>query len=377
MSTKPKILILSAPVGTGHQVAAAALAQEALRNGAEVVTKDVFSCLPKVLVQIILSAYSLLLRWWPEGYALIYGWGNTQKGSLNLRGWINHFLSWRLHAFIKNVQPQLVLVTHATPAGIMADYKMNYAPDLYVAGVITDFVVHKWWLYPGINTYFVATEKVAESLLNLSAALPAAPEIVVSGIPVRRHFSRLTYLYARERFHWQPGTMVCLLIGGGAGILPMEAILEKVTAAYPQHLQLVAVTGTNTDLAASLNQFPGVTVYGYTELFPDLLIGADIVVTKAGGLTLAEALAAGTEIILYKPLPGQERGNTDYFLEQGLASLAHNPDEVLRYLQNYQHLPESARAARLQKRQQLARPLATQKIFSWLREHTLYFPDAQ
>lgn len=377
MSTKPKILILSAPLGTGHQVAAAALAQEALRNGAEVVTKDVFSCLPKMLVQVILSGYSLLLQWWPGGYALLYAWGNKQAGSLSVRRWINHFLAWRLHAFIESVQPQLVLVTHATPAGIMADYKKNFAPAVYVAGVITDFVVHKWWLYPGINTYFTATEKVAECLRKLSAALPAGPEIVVSGIPVRRHFSRMTYLYARERFHWQPGTMVCLLIGGGAGILPMEAILEKITAAYPKHLQLVAVTGTNTDLAASLNRFPGVTVYGYTELLPDLLIGADIVITKAGGLTLAEALVAGTEIILYRPLPGQEQGNTNYFLEQGLASLAHNPDEVLRYLQNYQHLPERERAARLQKRQQLARPLAAQKIFSWLREHTSYFPEQQ
>ena len=378
MPVPRKILIMAAPLGTGHKMAAATLVREAARQGFAVVTADVFSFLPGWLGRLVLAGYSLLLAWWPAGYALMYGWGNRQAGSLRLRTRLNQFLASRARAFLTREQPELVLVTHATAAGILTAYKARYAPDLYLAGVVTDFVVHRWWLYKGIDTYFTATETAAAQLRQLAAqTLPALPEVLVTGIPIRRHFSRMTYLYAREQFHWEPGTLVCLLLGGGAGLLPMEAIVAKIRAAYPKHLQLVAVTGTNTDLAASLSKYPGITVYGYTDQLPDLLIGADVVVTKAGGLTLAEAVAAGPEIIIYKPLPGQEQGNTAYFTGQGLASLARTPEEVLRYLQNYQRQPEPERAARLHKRQEAARPLAAQDIIRRLREKEAAAPGKQ
>jgi processive 1,2-diacylglycerol beta-glucosyltransferase len=369
MKAPVKMLILAAPLGTGHKMAAATLALEAKRQGFTVTSADVFTFLPPGVGRLVLAGYQFLLRYWPAGYAALYRWGNKQPGSLKLRTWLNYFLAERARKFLEREQPQLVLVTHATPAGILAEYKRRYAPDLFVAGVITDFVVHKWWLYDGIDMYFTATTTAADRLQELAAAsLPALPAVRVTGIPIRRHFSRMTYLYAREQLHWQPGTLVCLLVGGGQGLLPMEDILARILAAYPKHLQLVAVTGTNTDLADRLSKYPGVTVYGYTEQLPDLLIGADVVVTKAGGVSLAEALAAGTEIILYQPLPGQEQGNTAYFTGQGLASLAKTPEEVLRFLQNYQQLPEQERAKRLQRRQTLARPLAAQDIIRALRE---------
>ena len=43
-----------------------------------------------------------------------------------------------------------------------------------------------------------------------------------------------------------------------------------------------------------------------------MLAGADMIITKAGGLTCAEVLASGLELLLYKPLPGQEQGNANF-----------------------------------------------------------------
>ena len=40
-----------------------------------------------------------------------------------------------------------------------------------------------------------------------------------------------------------------------------------------------------------------------------------MIVTKAGGLTCAEVLASGLDLLIYKPLPGQEQGNAA-FLEK-------------------------------------------------------------
>ena len=44
-----------------------------------------------------------------------------------------------------------------------------------------------------------------------------------------------------------------------------------------------------------------------------------MIITKAGGLTTAEAVAKGLPMVIVKPLPGQEEINTAYFLSRGAA----------------------------------------------------------
>lgn len=48
---------------------------------------------------------------------------------------------------------------------------------------------------------------------------------------------------------------------------------------------------------------------------------ADCLVTKPGGLTVSEALAKGLPMILINPIPGQEERNTEFLVNNGLASL--------------------------------------------------------
>ena len=48
---------------------------------------------------------------------------------------------------------------------------------------------------------------------------------------------------------------------------------------------------------------------------------ADVVMTKAGGVSLAECLECGANILIYHPLPGQEQRNTA-FLQQEYGAAA-------------------------------------------------------
>jgi processive 1,2-diacylglycerol beta-glucosyltransferase len=362
-STQPKILIMSAPFGSGHKLAATAVMQELSRSGALVEECDAFSFLPAWMGQTCLAVYGLLLKYWPEGFAMLYKWSNGKQSSLKLRNFLNKFMAKRAAKFIQDFAPDAVVVTHATPAGMLAYYKEHYDHNLYVAAITTDYFLHDWWLCKGINTYFVADNQLTVKLLAMARAqgLPQ-PEVLATGIPIRRHFSRMNYLHAREMFHWEERTLVCLFMGGGEGLLPMVPIIETLRKAYLPYLKIVAVAGNNASLEASLEQFPDITVYGFTDALPDLMIGADIVVTKAGGLTLTEALTAGTEIIIYQPLPGAEAENTAWFLQEGLAQKAVTPEEILRCIQNYKNLPETIRRQKLVAKKSAAKPLAAQDI---------------
>jgi UDP-N-acetylglucosamine:LPS N-acetylglucosamine transferase len=47
-------------------------------------------------------------------------------------------------------------------------------------------------------------------------------------------------------------------------------------------------------------------VYGYVNDMPSLMLAADLIVCKAGGLIVSEALAAGLPLLLVEVIPGME-----------------------------------------------------------------------
>lgn len=339
---KYTVLLLSAPIGSGHRLAAEAL-REALSEHAdvEVVHGNVFDFFPHFLGSTFLRTYLWILGCCPWLYELAYKWGNQQSGSLWLRSLINRSLALLGSSYLQRVRPDAVIATHATPAGIMCYYKEKH-PEIFLGAVVTDFTVHKWWLCNGVDAYFVADARLKEKI-----TVPA--QVQAFGIPLRqdfRGFDSFDYDACRKQYGWTSEERVCLVMGGGEGLLPMEEILLALQKKSIAGLRLVAITGNNAKLEQRLRERFGVAagaaeqdvvgsatpieIYGFRQDVPQLLAGADMIITKAGGLTCAEVLATGLELFIYKPLPGQERGNAA-FLEQyyqakvcdGLEQLVH------------------------------------------------------
>ena len=339
---KYTVLLLSAPIGSGHRLAAEAL-REALSEQAdvEVVHGNVFDFFPHFLGSTFLRTYLWILGCCPWLYELAYKWGNQQSGSLWLRSLINRRLALLGSSYLQRVRPDAVIATHATPAGIMCYYKEKH-PEIFLGAVVTDFTVHKWWLCNGVDAYFVADARLKEKI-----TVPT--QVQAFGIPLRQDFRRFDsfdYDACRKQYGWTSEERVCLVMGGGEGLLPMEEILLALQKKSIAGLRLVAISGNNAKLEQKLRERFAVAagaaeqdvagsatpieIYGFRQDVPQLLAGADMIITKAGGLTCAEVLATGLELFIYKPLPGQERGNAA-FLEQyyqakvcdGLEQLVH------------------------------------------------------
>jgi processive 1,2-diacylglycerol beta-glucosyltransferase len=119
-------------------------------------------------------------------------------------------------------------------------------------------------------------------------------------------------------------------MGGGDGLLPMEEIISSLIKDKPSNLHLVALTGKNKSLYKNLLTKFGndVEVYSFTDKVPELFCGADMIVSKAGGLSSAEILASNLEYIIYKPLPGQEENNAKFLQANCGATIATNIKEV-------------------------------------------------
>lgn len=65
---------------------------------------------------------------------------------------------------------------------------------------------------------------------------------------------------------------------------------------------------------------------------------ASCLLTKAGGITLTEAMAQTLPVIVYRPLPGQEAGNAEWLSGQHLIEIARNEEQVVEQLQRLEHM---------------------------------------
>lgn len=110
---------------------------------------------------------------------------------------------------------------------------------------------------------------------------------------------------------------------GGGKLLPTTLALAK--ARLPMHM--VVVTGRNEPLRARLEELAPslrtpMSVLGFRNDIPELMRASDLLITKAGPGTLAEASVAQLPVVVYDYVPGQERGNLDWVRSSGVGVVA-------------------------------------------------------
>jgi 1,2-diacylglycerol 3-beta-galactosyltransferase len=67
---------------------------------------------------------------------------------------------------------------------------------------------------------------------------------------------------------------------------------------------------------------------GFITNMADYMVASDVLVTKAGPGTIAEAAAVGLPVMVTSFLPGQEAGNVDYVLENGFGDYNQDPVQI-------------------------------------------------
>lgn len=345
-----KILILSAPIGSGHKLAAEALASAFAEKNYTVVMASAFDFFPSWIGNTFLQAYIKVLQICPALYALVYKWGNNQEGSLWLRNILNRGLAMLARNFVNKVDPVLVIATHATPAGIIAMLKKVDKKNLFLVGVVTDYTVHNWWLYNEINLYITAYEDVQPSKLLLEQ------KVLPLGIPLRPEFYQGNEKNKSEKKN-------CLLMGGGDGLLPMAEIILSWKEKFGTELNFIAITGRNKKLAEQLKKidYINLTILKFIDNISSVMLKADVLVSKSGGVSSAEAIALKIPYIIYSPLAGQETVNSNYLSRAEVAVVAHDKAELLvaldTLLYNQKHLTKLK-----DNLNKLAKPNATQNI---------------
>jgi processive 1,2-diacylglycerol beta-glucosyltransferase len=289
---------------------------------AQTLVVDSYEYAALVVSRIVSNGYLRMVKSIPQMYRYIYDRAERATEVGRFRSWAHQFTAGNLRPLIQRERPDVVVCTHAFPCGAMAEYKRTFADAPPVVGIVTDFAVHGFWIHPNIDRYVVATEAMRNAL---RARHVPAESICASGIPVRPEFapSAEPLEALRERLDLPRDRYVALLMGGGLGIAPLERMLSALKMVRVP-LAAVVVAGRNARIERRLSEaaegvdYP-VRALRFVDNVYDYMHAADVLVTKPGGLSTAEALVAQVPMVLCKPLPGQEERNSRVLLEAGAA----------------------------------------------------------
>lgn len=235
--------------------------------------------------------------------------------------------------------------------------------------VVTDLVTtHALWFDTRADRIFVPTEMARQRAL----AYHMPPEKVeVVGLPVAERYCAPTgnKEVLRLRLGWPCDKPVVLLVGGGEGMGPLGKTARAIDECGLD-VVLVIVCGRNSKLQSALEAHTWENptfIYGFTREMPDFMRAADVIVTKAGPGTIAEALNANLPIILYSKVPGQEDGNVTYVESEKTGVWAPKAPLVIRALTRWISKP-AERQKTVENARRVARPEAAHTLARYLGE---------
>jgi processive 1,2-diacylglycerol beta-glucosyltransferase len=304
------------------------------------------------------AGYALLARRYPLLWALVFHGTNLP---IEPTRWLRCLLLPGLRRLLAAETPDLVVSVLPAVNGVLAEA----APRLEV--VLTDWhSVHRFWVAPGVDHYTAPTDSARQDCIRYGA--PAAAVEVV-GLPVGRAFTtaaadpdeRATCLAA---LGLDPRLFTVLVMVGAEGSPGALRNVARLARTPLPEAQLVVVCGRNTTLRRRVEALPGPTplrALGFVDNVAELMRSSDVLVTKAGGLTLAEAFGCGVPVVVHDLLPGQEAGNLAYTLRQRAVEYAPRPPQLAGLIQALQADP-ARRAALAQNGQRLATPGAADTI---------------
>lgn len=346
-----KILLLYISVSSGHHRASLALEQaiKQLQPSTQLLNLNCFKYTNPLLEKIINRAYTEVIKNTPELWDYLYDNPKVLKNTQKLREFIHRFNSNKLKVLLDKFSPDVIACTQAFPCGMVADYKKYFGFSIPLVGILTDHAPHSYWVYDNVDYYIVPSEPAKNKFIGEGIH----PEkIKVWGIPIDPKFEKvLDRQKILNRLPFNPERPIILIMGGGQGLGPIEEIVWALNNSMLD-VQLIVATGTNKPLRQHLlkaqKQFKKkILVLDHVNNIDELMTISQLIITKPGGMTMAEALSKELPMLIVNPIPGQEEKNTQFLTREGIGIKVEDENNIVDILYNLLSNPSRLNQMRL------------------------------
>jgi processive 1,2-diacylglycerol beta-glucosyltransferase len=359
-----KILVVHASAGAGHLKAAEALYHglNKLPEDHELVLLDALDKASPSFKRLYRESYFFLISkipWlWGIAFAILdLPW--LQPFIRAFRRFYNAMNMGRFQNYLIDEQFDCVFSTHFMPNEIVSALKRKGLIHSRLVCTVTDFDIHHIWLADGVDRYSVASPWTKQKLTKMG--VPEAM-IVDAGIPTHAKFREHPgKAEIRDKLDIPEAPFTVLMATGSFGIGPMEEIVDAINGAC----QVIVICGHNLKLHGTLLKkgYEWLKPYGLVDNMEELMELADIMVTKPGGLSIAEALVKELPLIFFNPIPGQETNNIRVLRQSGVGISGLSIDDIAEEIKKFSASKEKWEEA-VKKTSTLSRPNAVRDIIA-------------
>jgi processive 1,2-diacylglycerol beta-glucosyltransferase len=262
--------------------------------------------------------YTTVVRHFPFIWGKIYDRKNIVKSLSGFRKIINKKAFKKLNYLIKDFSPHCFVATQAFPCGIVADFKQTFGLRVPLVAVVTDYYPHRFWIHSSVDRYIVACREAKEILIKEGIE---EEKIEILGIPISVKFLEShSKKEIADELGFEERMRSILIMGGGWGIGPIIKISQQLDK-LEENFQIIIICGKNKKLYNWFKKHKDsfkkpVFYFSYIDFVYKIMDFSDIIITKAGGITVSEALCKDLAIIITHPIPGQEERNVNYLLKE-------------------------------------------------------------
>lgn len=317
---RPRVSIVSASLGGGHDACAAELARRLRATGYQVDVHDYLGMFPLRFGWFVRRLYALELAVAPRSWGFV-NWLLGTRPLVWLIGVFTMLAAGR--AMRRAVRGSVAVVSTYLGANPLLGRMRRRNLDIPVLTYLTDISVHPLWIAAGCDTYLTPHRVTIERAVTLGAT-----DVRLVGPAVRPEFTGAGADPgdARRQFGL-PATGRLALVAGGAwavgDVARTAADIAATGAATP-----VVLCANNEELRAAITATGTGIALGWVDDMATLIRACDTVVTNGGGVTAVEATELGVPVVVYRSLPGHARANAAAFQTAGLARWARSEAEL-------------------------------------------------
>jgi len=329
---KSRVLILTASYGEGHNAAARALAAacDAAHGPGTAHVADVFALASPRLNAVSRHAYLTMINHTPRAWSAVFAWAD--------RSTILPHLLWMLgrerrvlEELLARENPTAICSTYPVYAFLLEKIALTRGLAAPQFNIVTDSIsINSLWWRAACDGWFLPNEDSAEVLRRAGID---ADRLHVAGFPVASFFSAHAGELQPPDLSTGAAPRVLYIINSGT--LHAEETARRLLA--ESEWEITCAVGRDDHLRRKLTELSSgrarqTQILGWTNEIPRLLMTHHVVVSKAGGATTQEAIAARCPMIVNQIVPGQEEGNYELLRRHRAGALAETPAAVIAEL---------------------------------------------
>ncbi|HEY1662704.1 MAG TPA: glycosyltransferase [Verrucomicrobiae bacterium] len=321
-----KVLILTAGFGDGHNAAARNLrdAIEMADEDARAEVLDLFADSYGAFNTLARKTYLGMVAYAPKLWGQVYSLLENPLVEKQLGSFTR--LQMTLEKILAQTQPDCVVSTYPVYAHVVKKiYASHHERPFKFITVVTDSItVNSAWFRAPSDYYCVANDATAEVLLKGGVD---EKQIKVLGFPVSPLFAENS-IELPAPVGGEPRRVLYII---NTGKKKAGKAIDRLLEIEDVHLTITA--GRDPELRAKLiertrDQEHRVKILGWTNQMPELMMSHHLVISKAGGATVQEAIAARCPMIVNQVIPGQEEGNAELIQKLNLGAVVEKNKEV-------------------------------------------------